>query len=52
MTQIEALKRLVEVLKSNDIKAIHSWCAWVAVEDYIELLEEMEGKKDENLPHS
>lgn len=45
MTQIEALRALVEVLKSNDIKAIHSWCAWVAVEDYIELLEDMEKEK-------
>jgi len=45
MTQIEALKKLAEVLKTNDIEAIHSWCAWVAIEDYIELLENMEEEK-------
>ena len=45
MTQIEALMELVEILKTDDIKAIHRCCAWVAVEDYIELLEDMEKEK-------
>ena len=44
MTQIETLRKLAEVLKTNDIEAIHSWCPWVAIEDYIELLEAEEEK--------